>query len=237
MGIAWKFFDRGIDDPWLGAPPAAVAARPIRWAVLVELVALLVIPLLWQFAETSLGQVPMPNRIALPEVAGWQRVQPTTKGDWKPRFDGADHRLQGEYINAKGDRVTLAVAVYAWQGDGKEMVGYAQGAADPDSHWSWTNDTRPPTLGKAERIFAPGLAREVVSFYVVGKMTTGRAQIVKLATLKSRLLGADQSAVALLISAEDRRDSPSRPQIDAFLLAMGSPERLAQSFVATARRQ
>jgi exosortase A len=237
MGIAWKFFDRGIDDPWLGAPPAAVAARPIRWAVLVELVALLVIPLLWQFAETSLGQVPMPNRIALPEVAGWQRVQPTTKGDWKPRFDGADHRLQGEYINAKGDRVTLAVAVYAWQGDGKEMVGYAQGAADPDSHWSWTNDTRPPTLGKAERIFAPGLAREVVSFYVVGKMTTGRAQIVKLATLKSRLLGADQSAVALLISAEDRRDSPSRPQIDAFLSAMGSPERLAQSFVATARRQ
>jgi exosortase A len=237
MGIAWKFFDRGIDDPWLGEPPAAVAARPIRWAVPAGLAALLVLPLLWQFAETSLGQVLMPNRIALPEVAGWQRAQEAAKGDWKPRFDGADHRLQGEYVNAKGQRVTLAVAVYAWQGDGKEIVGYAQGAADPDSHWSWTNDTPPPPLGKAERIFAPGLAREVVSFYVVGKMTTGRAQIVKLATLKSRLLGADQSAVALLISAEDRRDSPSRPPINAFLSAMGPPERLAASFVKTARGQ
>ena len=117
------------------------------------------------------------------------------------------------------------------------MVGYAQGAADPDSHWSWTNDTPPPSGGKAERIFAPGLAREVVSFYVVGEMTTGRAQIVKLATLKSRLIGADQSAVALLISAEDRRESPSRPLINAFIAAMGPPERLAASLVTTARGQ
>jgi exosortase A len=237
MGISWKFFDRGIDDQWLGALPAAAAPQSIRWPVPAGLVTLLVIPLLWQFAQASLGQVPMPNRIALPEVAGWKRAETTTNGDWKPRFDGADHRLQGEYVNAKGNRVTLAVAVYAWQDDGKEMVGYAQGAADPDSHWSWTNDTPPPSGGKAERIFAPGLAREVVSFYVVGEMTTGRAQIVKLATLKSRLIGADQSAVALLISAEDRRESPSRPLINAFIAAMGPPERLAASLVTTARGQ
>jgi exosortase A len=236
MGIAWKFFDRGIDDPWLGTPPAAVAARPIRWAIPAGLAALLVIPLLWQFAQTSLGHVPMPNQIALPEVAGWQRAD-AAADDWKPRFDGADHRLQGEYVNAKGDRVTLAIAVYAWQGDGKEIVGYAQGAADPDSHWSWTNDTPPPLNGKAERIFAPGLAREVVSFYVVGGMITGRAQIVKLATLKSRLIGGDQAAVAVLVSAQDRRDAPARPQINGFLAAMGAPERLTERLIMTARRQ
>jgi EpsI family protein len=178
----------------------------------------------------------MPNQIALPEVAGWQRAD-AAADDWKPRFDGADHRLQGEYVNAKGDRVTLAIAVYAWQGDGKEIVGYAQGAADPDSHWSWTNDTPPPLNGKAERIFAPGLAREVVSFYVVGGMITGRAQIVKLATLKSRLIGGDQAAVAVLVSAQDRRDAPARPQINGFLAAMGAPERLTERLIMTARRQ
>jgi exosortase A len=236
MGIAWKFFDRAIDDPWLTPPTVAVAPQPIRWPVPAGLTAMLVIPLLWQFAQNTLGHVPMPNQIALPEVAGWQRASATVD-DWKPRFDGADHRLLGDYVNAKGDRVTLAVAVYAWQGDGKEIVGYAQGAADPDSHWSWTNDTPPPPGGRAERIFAPGLAREVVSFYVVGEMTTGRAQIVKLATLKSRLIGGDQSAVALLVSAQDRRDSPARPQIDAFLKGLGKPEALAANLVNAARGQ
>ena len=236
MGIAWKFFDRGIDDPWLDGQTSNVPAQPIRWAIPAGFVALVMIPLLWQFAQTTFGHVPMPNGIALPEVAGWQRAERVVD-DWKPRFDGADHRLQGDYVNAKGQRVTLAIAVYAWQGDGKEIVGYAQGAADPESHWSWTNDTPPPPRGKAERIFAPGLAREVASFYWVGGMTTGAAQMVKIATLKSRLFGRDQAAAALLVSAQDRRDAPSRPQIDAFLAAMGSPERLTQSLVLTARGQ
>ena len=235
MGIAWKFFDRGIDDPWLSdaLKSGVMAAKPMRWSVPVALVAIAAVPLLWHFAQASLGQVPMPKQIALPDVAGWQRTNATD--DWKPRFDGADHRLQGEYVNAKGDRVTLAIAVYAWQADGKEIVGYAQGAADPDSAWSWTNDTPPPPNGKGERIFAPGLAREVVSFYVTGGMTTGRAQIVKLATLKARLLGRDQSAVAVLVSAQGRQTRPARPQINAFIAAMGPPERLAQSLVTTAR--
>ena len=237
MGIAWKFFDRGIDDPWLSdaLKSGAMVAKPMRWGVPVALVAVAAIPLIWQFAQASLGQVPMPKQIALPEVAGWQRT--AANDDWKPRFDGADHRLQGDYVNAKGDRVTLAIAVYAWQADGKEIVGYAQGAADPDSHWSWTNDTPPPPNGKGERIFAPGLAREVVSFYVTGEMTTGRAQIVKLATLKSRLLGRDQAAVAVLVSAQGRQTRPARPQINAFLTAMEPPERLAQNLVTTARGQ
>lgn len=236
MGIAWKFFDRGIDDPWLDGQTAAVMPQPIRWLIPAGLAVMLAVPLLWQFAQNTLGHVPMPNRIALPEVAGWQRAERAVD-DWKPRFDGADHRLQGDYVNAKGQRVTLAIAVYAWQGDGKEIVGYAQGAADPESHWSWTNDTPPPPSGKAERIFAPGLAREVASFYWVGGMTTGAAQMVKIATLKSRLFGRDQAAAALLISAQDRREAPARPQIDSFLAAMGQPERLAQTLVAAARGQ
>lgn len=236
MGVSWKFFDRAIDDPWLDAPTSAVSPQPIRWPVPAGLALLLAAPLLWQFAQTSLGHVPMPNAIALPQVVGWQRAD-SPVDDWKPRFDGADHRLQGDYVSVNGSRVTLALALYAWQDDGKEIVGYAQGAADPDSHWSWTNDTAPPPGGKAERIFAPGLAREVASFYVVGGITTGRAREVKLETLKSRLLGRDQSAVALLVSAQDRRDAPARPQIDAFLTALGPPERLAQRSIASARGQ
>lgn len=251
MAIGWKFFDRGVDDPWLGsrrdlllvAPPVAVSSRPTPapalsrgWQAQLGLLILALLPLAWNYAQMSFGRTPMPNRIDLPAVAGWQRV-PSQTSFWAPRFDNADHRLQGDYVNAAGQRVTLAIALYAWQADGKEIVGYAQGAADPDSHWSWTNDTPAPPEGRAERIFAPGLVREVASFYVAGGMTTGRAQMVKLATLTSRLFGRDQAAVAILVSAEEGRDRPSRPAIDAFLAALGPPARLADALVGTARGQ
>lgn len=236
MAIGSRFFDRGVNDQWLdGLAPTDAKAEPrARGAILAGLGLIAAAPLLWQAVQSSLGQVAMPNRVTLPAISGWMPVA-TQSAAWSPRFDGADHRLQAEYLGPRGERVTLAIALYAWQGDGKEIVGFAQGAADPDSHWSWTNDTRAPPGGKAERIFAPGLAREVVSFYVTGGMTTGRAQLVKLATLKSRLLGRDQAAVAILVSAEDKRNRPARPAIEAFLGAMGSPESVAGALVRTAR--
>ena len=114
-------------------------------------------------------------------------------------------------------------------------MGYGQGAVEPESPWSWANDTSAPANGKAERIFASGVAREVVSFYVLGGMTTGSANRVKIETLKTRMLGGDQAAVAVLVSAEDGKATPSRPAIDAFLRDLGSPEGAAQRVIAEAR--
>ena len=237
IAIGWRFFDRRIDDPWL-TDMADIAVQPVskyRPWMISAVIATAVLPALWNLNAVALARSPLPHQITLPRVAGWQHVG---GGDgWAPRFDGADHRLQGDYINQAGQRVTLAIALYAWQDEGKEIVGYGQGAADPRSHWSWANDTVAPKNGKAERIFAPGAAREVVSFYRISAMTTGNARTVKLATLVSRLLARDQSAVALLISAQDQRAAPGRPVIDAFAGALGSPDVFADALIAKARGQ
>jgi exosortase A len=237
MGLGWRLFDRAVDDPWLSDATKAdqIAATPIRYGVPVIALMLALAPFLWNAASAAWGRVSMPQQIALPEIEGWKRADSGPGLAWTPRFDGADHRLLGDYINAAGDRVTLAVALYAWQDDGKELVGYAQGAADPESPWAWTNDTPPPPGGKAERLFAPGLAREVMTFYVIDGMTTGRARTVKLATLKSRLMAHDQAAVAILVSGIDQRTAPSRPVLEKFLSALGSPEKLANRLIASAR--
>jgi hypothetical protein len=54
-------------------------------------------------------------------------------------------------------------------------------------------------------------------------------------TLKSRLLGQDQAAIALIVSGETSDMRPIRPSIDRFLAAMGPPEKVAQALLKQAR--
>lgn len=236
MALGWRFFDRGINDPWLDdwAKMPVEPAKPPHWPIAVAVVGVALAPVGWQAAMASWGRVPVSREIALPQVRDWKRVDIVQTYPWQPRFDGADHRLFGQYVNAKGDRVDLSIVVYGWQAEGKEIVGYAQGAFDPESRWSWANDTAPPMGGKGVRIFAPGVEREVLTFYRIGGMTTGNASRVKLETLKSKLLGGNQAAVAVLVSAENSRGKPSRPGIEAFLRDIGSVDNLADRSVKTA---
>ena len=229
MAIGWRFFDRGINDPWLEGWAKTSAAAASRWPIAVAVVAVALIPVGWQAAMASRGRVEVSHPIALPEINNWQRVQIVQAFPWHPRFDGADHQVIGQYQNAKGDRVDLSIVVYGWQAEGKEVVGYAQGAFDPESRWSWANDTVAPDQGKAIRIFAPGVEREVLSFYRIGGMTTGNPTTVKLETLRSKLLGRSQAAVAVLVSSEVRRNGQSRATIDSFVRDLGSADVLADN--------
>ncbi len=82
--------------------------------------------------------------------------------------------------------------------------------------------------GKAERIGSHGRVREVASFYRVGDVLTGSEARVKLETVRARLLGGPQRAVALLVAAEAPADGISpRPTVDSFLRALGPIEPLA----------
>lgn len=236
MGLSWKFFDRKVDAPWLSDTlKSGGIARTASWRMPLAVIALALLPMGWQTALATLGRTPVTHDISLPEVKGWTRAPIAQSFPWRPNYAGADHRLFGQYRNAAGQQVELAIALYGWQGDGRELVGYGQGAVEPESDWSWANDTTAPANGKAERIFASGVAREVVSFYVLGGMTTGSANRVKIETLKAQILGGDQAAVAVLVSAEDSEAAPSRPAIDAFLRDLGAPESAAQRVVAEAR--
>ena len=61
----------------------------------------------------------------------------------------------------------------------------------------------------------------MVSFYRVGDIVTGSGVGVKIETMKVRLLGGPQRAVAVLVSGD------SRAAIDDFLRALGSVAPLA----------
>jgi exosortase A len=239
MAIGWKFFDHRIDDPWLGkwTDQPEKAGKSANWLLIIGALGIALTPVIWEATSASWGRKPMDQAVTLPEVKGWQRARFDQQHPWQPRFDGADHALFGEYVNAAGQRVALSITLYAWQGEGRELVGYGQGAFDPGSNWSWANDTSASSSGAAIRIFAPGVAREVTSFYRIGGLTTGNPNIVKLETLKGKLLGRDQAAAAILVSAEDSKAQPSRAAIDAFLLDLGPVYVVADRYIAQARGQ
>lgn len=235
MALGWRFFDRGIDDPWLEhMTPDGHEAKPARWPLAITAAAVALLPVGWEALATSWGRSDVSKPVALPEVAQWRRVPMTQSFPWQPRFDGADRKLFGQYVNARGDRVDLSITIYGWQQEGKEIVGYGQGAFDPGSKWSWANDTRDPEDGEAVRIFAPGVEREVLTFYRIGGMTTGNPSKVKLETLKARLLARESVAVAVLVSAENQPGKPARQAIDAFLHDLGPVSVLADRTAARA---
>jgi exosortase A len=236
MAVGWPFFDRPIDDPAFDSAALAGPERPSPSWVPLALLALIAAPLAWSSAIAATGREALPHPIALPDVPGWQRAAPSAAHPWAPNFDGADHRLLGRYVNDRGDAIDLAVILYGHQDEGRELVGYGQGAVPPESDWAWTTRGRDPPGGMAERITGRGpVVREVVSFYRIGGMTTGSATRVKLETLKVRLLGGSQIAAAVLVSAQEQRGRSARPAIDSFLDALGPADRLADRLAAQAR--
>ncbi|MDE0963724.1 MAG: EpsI family protein [Candidatus Latescibacteria bacterium] len=230
MATAWPFFDRKPGDPWFDPRrlQGAVANHGSAGRVAGFALALIVAAPLW-LATTAANADPLPARIDLPVIQGWTRSDTPMAFPWKPRFDGADHATLGRYRNANGQIVDLAIIAYERQDEGRELVGFGQGAADPDSEWVWSSPAPAPPGGRGEQITAPGpVVRHVVSYYVVGdNAPTGSRPGVKIATMKARLLGQDQRAVAILISAEEGQGRPADAAIRAFLTNIGDIQLLA----------
>jgi exosortase A len=236
MALSWRFFDRGPHDLWLTdfRSLAWVRAADPRHVLIAGAVAVLA-PVASQAVLSANGRAAMPHQIALPAVAGWRRVEAQSPF-WTPHYVGADHRLDGHYQNDAGDVVDLSIVLYAWQEEGREVVGYGQGATGPDSAWTWTDSALSPAGGKAERIVTKGpINREVVSYFVTNKGRTGSASDVKIETLKSRLTGGNQAMAAILVSAVDTSNRPGRAAIDAFVRDMGSPDAMARHLIAQAQ--
>ena len=230
MAVAWPFFDRKPGDPWFdprrlqgavrdGAKPGVIAGAAL---------ALIVAAPLW-LAASAAASDPLPPSLALPPVKGWTRSFDAQAYPWKPRFDGADHFVMGRYVDGLGQVIDLAIAAYDRQEGKRKLVGFGQGAADPDSAWTWSSPARAPDDARGEQITAPGpIVRHVVSFYVVGRgQPTGSKPTVKIETMKARLLGRDQRAFAIVISAEEREGRPADAAITTFLSDLGDVKELA----------
>ncbi|NCP01573.1 MAG: EpsI family protein, partial [Sphingomonadales bacterium] len=235
MAIGWPFFDRSIDDPIIDGDALRqkqtiqTTAQKLA-TVMAAMAAIILVPVVWTSilaAQTS----PVPDRIELPAVSGWEIVDYQPLYPWKPQFDGASHQLLGRYRNREtGEQVDLSIAVYDRQAEGREMVGYGQGALVPDSGWSRNRALDAPEGADAMELIAPGpVVRDVVSFYRIGDTLTGSATAVKLETLKSNIFGGPQQAVAILVSSEANGDASALGSINAFLADLGPVDKLADA--------
>ncbi len=222
--IAWPWFDRDPDavsidaDRLMGfAPSRAFSLVPVAFVALLIAAA----PVAWaQITAASAADLPFFNA---PNVTGYDTA-PGGSSDWQPRFDGADRRVDARMIASDRRTVDITLVGYARQGEGREIVGFGQGAVDPDSDWAWEQALAPIGNGRVDRISRNGLSRDVMTIYILGGRVFGTARDVKIATLRARLTGGDGRAYALLLSVPG---PDGRERIAAFVAASGGVEPLA----------
>jgi exosortase A len=236
MAGGWRWFDRPAGAPWFDPrvvePVLPVQRYPIG-GVAAGALAIAAAPMAWLALADARGTAEI-GAVSLPVVPGWRQVPGEASPEWRARFDGADAVLTAHYADASGARVDIVVAHYARQREGREMVGYGQGAIDPAGPWRWADNSAPVANGTAFRIMAPGpVEREVAAFYRIGGITTGSGLRVKLETLKMRLTGGSQRAAAILVSAVDHDKGDARAAINRFLAALGPVDRLAEPVAGT----
>jgi EpsI family protein len=223
LAIGWKWFDRDPDAAWLD--PMTLQTPPTRRieAPIASLLVLTVASLFLGWSSLNAARAaPLPARVELPQVPGWERTGLSTRAAWTPNYPNADHFLIGRYMDARGRAVDLAVAVYANQYEGKELVGFGIGAIRENDRWVRIEGLARADGGQALRMVGPArVERETVTWYRIGGELTGSGNRVKLATLKNKMLGGDQAAAAVLVSAEQDADGRAHAAIEDFLRALG----------------
>ncbi len=231
MLIAWRFFDRAIDDRMIDAD--AVNANP----VLARVAGLTISPgkgfaVMVALALTFTGwgawanrlEAPVPALIVLPQVNGWKQVDYTPLAPWQPLHSGAEHVVLGRYADGSGHIVDVSFALYAAQGEGREAGGFGQGALPLNSAWAWESPASAIGAGKADRIQTVGpVHRLTETFYRSGGILTGSNSRLKLQNISDRFLLQSRTTATLVLSSEDQVSG--RPSAEnslrAFLNATG----------------
>ncbi|MCW1428155.1 exosortase A [Novosphingobium sp. JCM 18896] len=233
LALSWRFFDRPIHQPMVDLDRIAASRLIARLETLrigtkpavAGLVAILLVAQVWARAADALA-APMPEAIALPQVAGWQPVAYRPSLPWEPRAQGADHRLMGRYADAAGDEVDVFFALYAAQGEGREAGGFGQGALPPSGLWAWQSPGPAVPDARTDRILAEGhVERLAYTWYRTGDLLTGSNARLKLANMGDRLILRERPTMMLIVSAEDRPGRPAKIAIDRFLRAIGPADR------------
>ncbi len=133
LGLGWRFFDRAADDPLIDGAAIAKSSLLARasqlrvngWLALAMLAALALAAGTWAARAEALA-APVPQRIDLPEVRGWQSVDYTPELWWEPRAQGPIIACWGAISDAQGHTVDVFFALYSAQGDGREAGGFGE---------------------------------------------------------------------------------------------------------------
>ncbi|MFN3457524.1 MAG: exosortase A [Novosphingobium sp.] len=234
MAIAWRFFDRAIDDRMIDAEAlnrSTVLGRLSAYAIpqgraLAALGAIALIFTGWSAWAGNL-EAPVPARIAFPEVPGWSQVDYAPQADWRPLHTGASHVLLGRFRDGQGHTVDVSFALYATQDEGREAGGFGQGAIPLGSGWAWESSPPPLAKGHADRIQTAGpVHRLAETFYRSGPLFTGSNTRLKLENILDRLLLRERTTATLILSAEDAipGQPPAEASLRAFLASAGPVE-------------
>ena len=206
IAAGWRWFDRPagaamVDmERVLAVPEGREMGAP--WA-LGAVAAMVGLALAWVAAADRLV-APMPGRIALPEVAGWHRVDYAPRQWWAPRAGGADHRLLGRYADGRGHQVDVFYAFYAAQGPGRKAGGFGEGALPEGSGWAWAGRGVAVAEAKVDRLLAGGPTERIAqTTYKTGTVVTGSNLALKLANIEDRLLLRRRATMMLILSAEE----------------------------------
>ncbi len=228
IAIGWRWFDRAPDDAVFDPATLLPPARRIDVMVAALLVvAVAAIFPAWSGAIASRAQR-LPAHIDLPAIPGWRRIAISTRAPWQPYYPGADHHLFGRYADDRGDAVDVAIAVYGSQREGAKLGAFGTGVIREEDRWVRVADLDPIAGGSAMRITAPGpVERVVVTWYRVGDRVTADPRVVKLQTMKAKLLGGPQRAVAIHLSTEVAPGHDPRAAIERLLARIGPIATLA----------
>ena len=228
LALGWRWFDRAPDAPAFDPaelPPVRAGQTGLLAASLLVVATAAVFPA-WSAAVAGRA-APMTSRVGLPVVPSWQQAPIDTRAPWQPYHPGADRTLIGRYTDGT-DAIDLAIAVYASQHDGKELVSFGTGVLREEDRWVRVQDLPGLADGSAVRITAPGpVERVVATWYVVGGTVTSDEKRVKIETMKARLFGGDQTAVAIHLSSVVHPGIDPQPAVARFLAALGPLDRVA----------
>jgi len=229
LGGAWRWFDRPLDDPVIHA--ARIEASPLltrlaalrigAGAALAGLALIAGAGQGWTRAADALS-AQLPQQIFLRDVPGWHRVDYTPSVWWEPRASGAEHRLLGRYADDEGREVDVFLAIYASQQDGREAGGFGEGAIPVDGAWAWLSPGPAGNRASGDRLLAEGrVARLAETSYRTGDLVTGSNAVLKLATMRDRMLLRARPTMLLILSAEERKGADAADSIARFRKAAG----------------
>ena len=232
MLAARRWFDRPANDP---AIDVAGLAGSVRWSGSAHTVlpVALTIPLLFTGWAILVGgrEAALPVKMAIAIPAGWTETR--SEGTiWAPRFDGADQLWLRHFVDGRGRRVDVALGGYVRQAEGREVVGFGQGAIDPGRGWAWSASLPAIDGAKTERLLHPGpVLRDAATWYGVDGAVTGDPRRAKLAGLRARLFGGDPRALSLIVSSEEGHGGTGA--IDDFVAASGGAQAMADHALET----
>ncbi len=218
--------DRDIDPARLQG--VVRRRRPARYIAGILLALLL--PRLWLAATAPPAMAPPPPPVE-PVISGWERTSIAVSPRWNPHFAGATWIGQWRYADAGGRIADLAVIVFDRQEEGREIVGFGQGAVgiEGESGWLGAGEGPRPEDGRGEWLrSSSGRTRYAATFYLIDGWVTGSRAAAKLASIGARLLpGRRGGAVAVIVSADGDTADQAALSAARFLKAAGSAEEIA----------